>query len=273
MTTLRVRIRCLFIVALLLISTGLSQKPSFAWGSKGHQIIAHLAAERLSSRARKGVADLLGRASLESVANWADQMKANRDDHFLRIPLERNSYDAETDCIGGNCLIKAIENNISILSDYDKPPAARAEALRYIVHFIGDLHQPLHCANNNDASGSKFPVSFFGVPTNLLKVWDEDIIDTIWDEYAVKLGKVDFAAYDDQLSSMMDGKAQNGAGYTKGTITDWALDSHRLARNAYPAKGDTNLAEDYYNTNKPIVNEQLFKAGVRLAKVLNDIFR
>jgi hypothetical protein len=263
-TTVRVRIRCLFIVALLLLSTGLSQKRSLAWGSKGHQIIAHIAAERLSSRARKGVADLLGRVPLESVANWADLTRAGRTDHFLPIPLDRNSYDENTDCAGGHCLIKAIELNISILGKYDEPKAKRAEALRYIVHLIGDLHQPLHCADNNDAGGNKVQVYFFGRLTNLHKLWDEDIINH---------DKTEVAVYAEQLSDNLGGKGQSGDMYTKGTITDWALDSHRLARNAYQMNDDKKLADDYYSNNKPIIDAQLFKAGVRLAKVLNDIFQ
>jgi S1/P1 Nuclease len=261
LTTNRFGIRCLFIVAVLLISTGLSEKRSLAWGTKGHQVIARIAEERLSSRARRGVSDLLDGASLESVANWADMVKTGRTGHFVPIPRDENSYDAGKHC-PGDCLIKAIERSDSTLRNYNEPKAKRAEALKFIVHLIGDLHQPFHCTDNGDAGGNRVAVYFFGRSTNLHKVWDDDIINQ---------SKPEVGAYAAELSGKVSGKGQSGSLYMRGTTIDWALDSHRLARNAYQANGD-KLADEYYNNNKEIVDAQLLKAGIRLAKVLNDIF-
>lgn len=263
MITARSDIKYLFIVAVLLIATGVSEKSSLAWGIKGHQIIGRIAAERLSSKAGRGTSDLLGRATLESVANWADQVKMYRNSHFLPIPLDSKDYIPERDC-KGECLIRAIESNVAILGNFDQPKASRAEALRYIVHLIGDLHQPLHCADKDDAGGSQLRVYFFGRLTDLHSVWDDDIIN----HKSAELG-----AYSRQLSESLGGKGQSGDSYTTGTIVDWALDAHRLAKSAYPKNEDIRLGDEYYYENKRVVDEQLFKAGVRLAKVLNDIFQ
>lgn len=257
--------RTLSVAALSLIVIGFNQPRALAWGAKGHQVIARVATERLSSRARKATAELLKGASLESVAAWADQVKSTASAHFISIPLDHNDYNPKADCTG-DCLITAIERNIAVLKDVNEPAAKRAEALKYVVHLIGDLHQPLHCSDNNDANGNQVRVTFFNQPTNLHSVWDTSIIER---------EKLPAAAYASQLVEGMNAQKsanQSGNYYLRGTTIDWALESHRLARNAYDL-GDKTLGEDYYNSNKPIVDAQLFKAGIRLAKVLNDIFQ
>ena len=228
-----------------------------AWGDKGHRVIAVIAEGRLSPRARKGVADLLAGQSLESVANWANLNRGAGNSDLAPIPLDRNDYDPGRDC----CLIEYLVKYINIVSNPKEPRANRMTALKYVVHLVGDLHQPLHCIERNgDKGGERLGVKFFGRPASLHQVWDTNIVERGFTRgltaagYARQLG----GRYQSEYSA-------------KGTVVDWALESHRLARGAYEI-GDGNIGEDYYGRNKPVVDSQLSKAGVRLAKVLNDIF-
>ena len=253
---------------LMLLALGPLSERAVAWGDKGHRLIAAAAEERLSPRARKGVADLLGGQSLESVANWADLLgrgkgKGDGLSHFLSIPLESNDYDPGRDCPDGNCLIANLTKYIRILSDPKQPRDSRAEALKYVVHFVGDLHQPLHCAERNgDRGANTVRVRFFDRPSSLHQVWDSNIIDRILADNP----SLTIADHARNLNGM-----ERGGYWTRGTIVDWALESHKIAHVAYDI-GDGNLSPSYYDKNKGVVAVQLSKAGVRLAKVLNDIF-
>jgi S1/P1 Nuclease len=177
--------------------------------------------------------------------------------------LNWHFYNPNQDCKDGDCLVEAIRKNISILENSSEKTGNRAEALKFIVHLIGDLHQPLHCADNNDDYGNKVKVTFNGQHTNLHAVWDSYLID---------YPKLSVSDYAEQLSNSKS--AQNDYLYTRGTINDWALESNSLAGRAYEFDRQTgNLDDDYYRDNRPIIDTQLLKGGIRLAKILNDIFQ
>jgi S1/P1 Nuclease len=235
-----------------------------AWGSKGHQIIARIAYDNLSSRARQQAVQLLKGATLESVSTWADDLAVRRTGgggtHTVDIPLERDYYVRDKDCPNDKCLIETLNNYINVLASPKESDARRAEALKYVVHLVGDLHQPLNCADNKDKGGNTFVVTFFGRKTNLRAVWDTGLIDQT---------NMSVLLWAKQLEA--ESVPVQGA-YTKGTIIDWALESHRLARSAYAIKGNS-LDKSYYDAMLPIVKSQLSKGGIRLAKILNDTLR
>lgn len=254
----------------MLLALGPLSARALAWGDRGHRIIAAAAEERLSTRARKGVADLLGGRSLESEANWADligkgqgQGRGESNSHFVRIPWESNDYDPGRDCRGGDCLIESLVKYINVLSDPKQPRVRRADALKYVVHLIGDIHQPLHCTEKGKDGGGNFQVKFFERSTNLHQVWDSNILDKVFSDYK----DLTIAYYARHVNETADRSRYS----TRGTVVDWALESHRLARAAYET-GDGNLREAYHDRSKQVVDGQLAKASVRLAKVLNDIF-
>jgi hypothetical protein len=254
----------------LVISFTLAIPPhAQAWGPEGHIVVAKIAASRLSASAKTAVRQLLGRHSLDSVANFADQVRGDRPEtynwHFVDIPKDATDYDANRDCKPspkGDCIIAELGRAETDLVNRSLSRRKRAEALKFIVHFVGDLHQPLHCSDNNDKGGNDVKVTFLGHNTNLHRVWDSEIISE------AHLSTADYA---DQLDAWLD--SEETTELEKGTTEDWALAAHKLAKdNAYNVPDDHQLDVTYVETNQPVVDQQLALAGLRLAKVLNDAF-
>jgi len=255
-----------------------------AWGNNGHKIVAMIAVSQLDPPVAAKVMALLKHdptgKSLPAVATWADSVRhTTRPEtehwHFVDIPVDGtvNTYDPARDCKPdpkGDCIIKAIERELPKLTNTSLSERERSEALKFIVHFVGDLHQPLHCAErNNDNGGGQVTVIFLNqTGHNLHSVWDSAILDNAGlsqTAYANKLIK----ALPSNLTVM-----------EAGTTVDWANESHALAVDkAYtntdgsPVVNGTKLKGPYVKDRTKIVNQQLTRAGVRLAKVLNDTLR
>jgi len=264
---------------------------AFGWGSKAHQTIALIAMARLSTSAKQAIAKLLDpRETLESVSAEADQTRMLRPEtkswHFVSIPLSDNYYSRTKDCgKGETCLIEAIDQQIAILKDTDRDSNERAEALKFLVNLIGDLHQPFHVTTNTNpqdlAANRVRVISLAGRSTNLHEVWDNDLV-----EYGLKQSAKSVGDYASTLNSKFSQSSSNqsnrsgGIVSTQGSITDWALEAHKLPWMAYMHNGEFMVADQrswtldqgYYDNNLRLVELQLVRAGARLAKVLNDIF-
>jgi len=227
--------------------------------------------------------------TLVSVSAWADTvrktpMPETYNWHFVDIPVDADppKYVAARDCkpaAGGDCLVAALEREVAVLKDPHAAPRTRAEALKFLTHLVGDLHQPLHCAERDgDAGGNGVPVIFFGAaqqpapyqtkPWNLHAVWDGGLID--------RAGR-GRSAYVRHLKEWI--AARDATSIEAGTFADWANETHGQAvrhayrtangRDPFPAAGG-RIAARYQRANIEVVDEQLAKAAVRLAKVLND---
>ncbi len=182
----------IWLVAAMMLAAGVNE--ARAWGAAGHSIVAELAERRLKPKALSEMTKLLGgRKSLASISTWADEVQmlrpATRNWHFVNIPFDASDYVVDRDCTqkpGGDCVVRAIERMRAVLADRSKPRLERAEALMFLVHFIGDVHQPMHCVDRNDAGGGQLAVTFFGQSTNLHLVWDVGLIERrthSWGEY------------------------------------------------------------------------------------------
>jgi nuclease S1 len=234
------------------------------WWDLGHRVVARLAESRLAPHTRDAVRDILGGQSLADASVWADNIRQYRHDadrlHYVNIPLADTRYVPQRHCPGGQCIIAAIEQERRVLADPAASADERAEALRFLIHFMGDLHQPLHVADNGDRGGNQRAVIFLGHPTDLHKVWDGELIDSSvvgQDEYLESLRR--------RMSSL-DLRALEA-----GTVVDWALEGHRLAvEHAYRLPHDGRIGRAYVRANRPVVDRALIAAGVRLAKVLNE---
>jgi len=246
---------------------------AFAWGPEGHAVVAELAEMRLTTGAKARVAQLLPPGeSLASIASWADEVRhtlpVTAPWHFVDIPAGQ-SYLASRDCPvtaaspQGECVIGAIRHFQQVLAD-PQQAAQHSDALKWIVHFVGDIHQPLHCDNHNDRGGNEVTVKFFKQTTNLHAVWDTGII--------TKTGLTDID-YARQLNAVL--RPQDIAVIEAGTLEDWANESHVLAdRHAYHGvRNNARLAGAYFDANEPVVDEQLTRGGIRLAKLLNDLLK
>jgi hypothetical protein len=249
-----------------------------AWGREGHVIIASIATQHLSPRARQAVAQLLNGETLSDVANWADEIRGDRPEterwHFVDIPLGRRRYDATSDCRPtphGDCVIAATERFRRVLADARRRPRERAEALRFLVHLIGDLHQPLHCADDHDHGGNDVLVSFFGqrLHPHTHQRWN---LHAVWDSGMIGRPGLSATRYAGQLQDLL--VAADLAALERGTVVDWALEAHQAAvDHAYKTlPANKRLGTAYFRDNLPVVDDLLAKAGVRLAGVLNSAF-
>lgn len=257
------------LLALSLIS--LNAVPANAWGASGHRIVAIIAERNLTAEAQARVTQILGQnVSLASVANYADAIRNRHQEtknfHFVDIPKNRKDYSPARDCQPtkkGDCIIAALERFKADVVNPQKTLAERRFALKFIVHLVGDMHQPLHCADNHDVGGNNVSVKWFGKSTDLHKVWDTLIIEE------AELTDTEFAdALDSDLSQQQIQVIQQG------TPVEWALEAHEAARShAYVIPANRLLSHDYYDANARVVDEQLLRGGLRLAKLLNTIFQ
>lgn len=263
----RSRTAALLVVLLLFIAP----HDSFAWGADGHRIIANIAEARLTATAEAQVQGLLDGAHLADVSVWADEIRKGRPDtsrwHYVDIPYDASSYDATRDCQPtdhGDCVIAEIARAEKILGDGSRSKADRAEALKFLVHFVGDMHRPLHSIERKDPAtgvgdrgGNEVRVTLFSTPTNLHAVWDSGIVSH---------GGVTLEQVQKGLST------QDEKVLAQGDPVQWALAAHNLAiTNTYVIPPDHQLSDDYVNKNVPVVVAQLGSAGVRLAAILDAV--
>jgi hypothetical protein len=251
----------------------LGPSTAWAWGREGHRIVALIAADRLTPAARAQVAALLGadaRSAMEATSTWADEIRDQRPEtgrwHYVDIEISAKGYEAARDCPGGDCVVAQILKDERLVADTRLPTPARAEALRFLIHFVGDLHQPLHCADHHDRGGNSVRVKLAGEEKNLHSVWDTAIVSGLGDDPVAVA-----ADLDSQITP------QEAVAWGRGGPVDWANETFAIAkhdiygplRGAHLEDGAIQLPDDYVLRERPVVAEQLEKAGVRLAMVLN----
>ena len=252
----------------------------FAWGPKGHKVVGAIAESHLTEAARHNLQSLLGDASLASIANWADEIKGKRPEtfgwHFVDIPKDAGSFSQARDCYRPdekypsskddhhNCIVDRISMFKQILGDPNAPQADRIEALKFLVHFVGDIHQPLHAVEEG-RGGNDIHVVEFGSPQcgkgrcNFHFVWDISLIEH------TGLSEQDYVTRLEQLIV-----ARNLKSGAVGTPEDWANESYGWAQKVWLKEGGSVDAA-YYQSNIGVVDERLALAGLRLASVLNGV--
>lgn len=267
-------VRLLALVALL-------PTPLMAWGAKGHSVIAEVAERGLSPNVAAQVRQLNFAAPLRDIASLPDDWRAQETRgerpgdtgplHYSNIPNDQTTFDPARDCREGACVVAAIEKYTNILRDTKQSRDVRREALIYIVHFMGDLHQPMHAAGGTvrdpetgqqvmDRGGNLVKVRYVGVETNLHSLWDSMLIE--W-------GPATVDRYADQLLTV-EMRGRSVEELQRGTLVDWFNESHYAAvHNAYDI-GNGNLGGEYALRNIGVVNERLLRGGLRLRKVLEE---
>jgi len=160
-----------------------------AWGPQGHRLVAELAWEQLTPQAQAGITPLLlgePEPTLPGIANWADRLRASDPDlgrrssawHYVNIGGDQCVYEAPRDCPEGNCVVAAIPAQAALLADVSLPAATRTQALKFLVHFVGDIHQPLHAGHAEDKGGNTYQVNLDGKGSNLHQLWDSGLLGT-----------------------------------------------------------------------------------------------
>lgn len=264
-------------IILALVISVLTTTMCHAWGSKGHKTVAALSLVYLTESARAGVESLLGGDETKYInaAVWADEIRNSRPEtkpwHFVDIPRTASGYDAARDCKNGDCVVVKIDEFTRQLADRKLIKAKRVEALKFLIHFIGDIHQPLHGAeDDNDRGGNLVFVRIGGVTDNLHSWWDSQLVN--------KLG-----ASPEDIAENLEGDISDDdvKAFSRGTAKDWAEESHKIARDfIYERSRGKNkrenpilLPDSYFDDALPIVRSRIALAAVRLAMVLNKSFQ
>lgn len=235
------------------------------WGPNGHRTTGKIAEQHLSKRILKKINKLLDGESLAFVSTYADQIKSDKKYrkfytwHYVNMPLDGDYETSEKNPKGD--LITGIDFCVKTLKDKKASNEDKKFYLKMLVHLIGDLHQPLHVGRKEDKGGNTIQVQWFGAGTNIHRVWDGDLIDQ-WD-----MSYVELAENEAELSKEEIEKIQEG------TVLDWLKDTHKLTGKIYSsAEIGENLRYRYSYDFFPVVRTQLQKGGIRLAKLLEDIF-
>jgi hypothetical protein len=246
--------------------------PTFAWGPEGHSLVARIAEAQLTPVARARVAAILGPDStMASIASWADQVRQARAPtapwHYIDIPIDQPHLDMARDCPKGDCVLAKIEDFRKALNDPAIAPATLREDLMFLIHFTGDMHQPLHCSDNKDKGGNDVHVEFAGRQSNLHSLWDSGLLGRMGTEEQL-------------FGPLSKESARRARKWSKGTVEDWAEQSHKAAQKMVygrlpkVAAGATiPIDAAYEKMADPLIREQIEKAGARLAAVLNAALR
>jgi nuclease S1 len=241
---------------------------AYAWGDKGHRIVAILADQQLTEQAREEVRKLLpDGTTLADAAVWPDREGRRITEfdrlHHVSIPDDAAGYDQERDCKAGNCMVEALNWFISVITDVKVPNNVRLIALRYVAHLVGDMHQPLHAGRREDRGGTEITVSYRAQTTNLHLFWDFNVVE-IEEDTSEELAK----KLDESITPKQRSEWQSGDPKT------WTDESFRLSRsNAYTLGESMELSEEYVSTALTIVRRRLAQAGMRLGWLLNSIFK
>ena len=235
---------------------------AYAWGTQGHQVIALMAQSRLTPQARAAVDRLLAvepGETLASLSTWADEHRdqSTASLHFVNFPRNSCVYDEQRDCSDGRCVVAAIKKEIEVLGS-NAPDDRLLTALKYLVHFVGDVHQPLHAGHLDDKGGNTYQLQVFTKGSNLHAVWDAGLIKNLNEE-------------PEPMAARLQG--------LRSTFPVTDLDPVTAAQEScmivsMPGFYPNRLVElPYIKKYTPVMERRLVAAGARLAGILNSVFK
>ncbi len=269
----------------LAVSFAAAAQSALAFGEEGHSIVAEIAQRRLDPAAQVAVLDLIG-GSLSSVASWADDVKGARPEtarwHFVDIPLSRSQYDEGKDCAAdprqGDCVVKELAR-LEVQLRCAGTVEERRDALRFAVHLVGDIHQPLHTVEElTGGNGLRISGTIHGSACGKdgcnVKDYSSNL-HAFWDTGLIRITYYDWGAY---VQALEDGMLRSSDVIATGAQTDprdWAVQTHGVAQQVWnnrviPPNGV--LGDDYYKMAMPLLDRQLAVAGLRLAGFLNRAY-
>lgn len=232
------------------------------WGKTGHRVIGKIAEENLSPEAQKAITELMGHTDLARVGNWADEIKSDpkwdhsHDWHYCTI-LDGQEYRGPED--GGRAVQKVTEFT-KLLKQGKLGRKDEMDVFRFIVHIVGDLHQPMHVGNGTDRGGNDVKVTWFYDETNLHRVWDSQMIDNMQYSYTEYAQQIQLGLSSSDKQDMMNADMMN-----------FVNESRSIHAQVYDI-GDGKLSWEYIYKNRELMESRLLKGGFHLAAILNDIY-
>lgn len=251
----------LFALCLILLPSA-----AYAWGHTGHRITAKIAEHHLSDEARAAISAILGPETLAEASGWPDDMRSSPEPfwqvkaspwHYVTVP-DGIQYKPENAPDEGDA-VTALQQFSQTLQKDEASLAEKQLALRFIIHIIGDLHQPLHAGNGTDRGGNDVAVTFFWQDSNLHRVWDSGLIDR---------QRLSFTEWSRWLNAKITKDQKQRWANTDPVI--WIAESTEIRDRIYPESPDINW--DYQFEMLPIIKQRLSMAGIRIAAYLNDLF-
>ena len=239
-----------------------------AWGVTGHRVVAEIAENHLTNRAKRKLKKLIGKQKLAYWANWPDNVRNSPEWkntstwHYVNIPPQETKEQFIEQLKNNNKpnIYTAIQNVKGVIVDKNTPDADREIYLRFLVHFLGDMMQPMHTGREEDLGGNLIKIQFFKKDTNLHSLWDSGLIDN------TKYSYTEYARVLDVKSKEEIKQIQSGS------LEDWLYESHQAANQLYASvKPGENYSYDYQEQYKDLLERQLLHAGLRLAKILNEV--
>ncbi|AKD05084.1 S1/P1 nuclease [Pontibacter korlensis] len=252
------KLASIFFLCLLLTSQ------AFAWGQNGHRAVGLVAEKHLSKKAKKKIMKLLQDNTLAEVSVWMDDIKSDdaydhtHDWHWVTIQ-DGSTYEQSEKNPNGD-IIGKIEEISKALKAGNLSNEQEQEYLKYLIHLVGDIHQPLHVGTGDDQGGNAVKVQWFYQPSNLHRVWDSDMIngkDLSFTEIVRFLGQPE----KEQIKQ-----------WQSTSVRDWAKESMSYRPQVYNLPEDKKISYRYAYENYSLVEQRLLQAGVRLAGLLNEIY-
>jgi len=255
--------------ALLLVAVATAL---ISWGVTGHRTIGKIAENHLNANAHKAVSELLGSESLADISTWADEVrsqpeyKSTASWHFLNLPLglTYEAFKKQVENMGPDNVYGALLKNERDLTDKSTTKEQKIIALKFIVHFVGDLHQPMHISRAEDKGGNTIQLNYEGKGTNLHSLWDTQLLEhqnLTYEQLAKKYDQV---------------PANKIKQWESEPLIQWIWESYQISSILYKevdAMNGRSIGDSYYQEHIGILQERIEKAGIRLAGLLNELFK
>lgn len=248
----------------------LTPKYSGAWGVNGHRIVGEIADRHLSKKAKRAIKAILGNESIAMSSNWPDFIKSDPaykkfyNWHFINLEagLTKDSIYQYLESDTAVDAYTKINFLVDQLKNHQLTDSVKKAYLKFLIHIVGDIHQPLHVGHYSDLGGNKIKLKWFHDSSNLHQVWDERLLDF------QQLSYTEYATAINHLSK------ETAAQWSGMTLQDWIYDSYFIAQGIYQNTESNHgkLGYAYNYQYLDVLNEQLLKGGIHLAEILNDIF-
>ena len=259
--------RKLSLSVLILVAAAL-----LSWGVTGHRTVGKIAENHLSPQAKAAVRELLGDTTLADVSTWPDEVRSQpayrhtAPWHYLDLPLglSFSDFDARVKGLTQENVYSALQQQEQLLGSTGSTRREKIEALKFVVHFVGDLHQPMHVSREEDKGGNTIQLNYDGNGTNLHALWDSKLIEH------------QGLTYEQMASAYDHATAAQIKEWQSDPLMQWLWESYQASTKLYAevdAMKTRAIDDSYYQAHIAIIQDRIEKAGIRLAGVLNGIFK
>lgn len=239
----------------------------YSWGQKGHDVTCAIAQKHLTKKAQKQIGEILDGKSIVYWANWMDnashtpQYKHTSTWHYKNIDADETYENAELNDKGD--VIRAVNEQVAALKSGKLSKEEQALSLKFLVHLMGDMHCPMHMGHKSDRGGNGWQLRYFGKGTNLHSIWDSGVIESAhkW-------------TYSEWVEQIDTNSKEIDAQMAQGTPESWGKETYEICKKIYETTPvGSKLSYDYVSEWTETIETQLLRAGLRLARVLNEIFK